>query len=438
MISSEVQRTLVKSPPELWAELSDPDALARHLGELGEIKIIRIEPEKLVEWEAEGTTGTVAIKPSGWGTKVTLTVSRELPAAEIAEDAAESEENDAGEDASEPENFEPTESAPEGEITSDAKDLQVEPTPHGAEPVATDPVPEPQEPKPAPATEAARRAAGWPAASAAPGPAIESDLPAAEASEQRQTAGLAEWSAGLELSAEAEPTASESTEPEPEPIAANPQPEPRRGFFARLFGGKRRRTAVASAPLQGATTDPESSAAGEPDSEPPDDTEPEATPLAAAVLPEPEPLADAVLPEPEPLADAVLPEPEPLADAVLPNPEPLADAFPPEREGLADAAPETASEAPDEDELLPELVVEPSSDDVAEPSEPQAVKEAGEALAAEVSAAEPDPLETETRGSDLAAELRAAEEVAAEEVEAVLTGVLDRLGAAHHRPFSRS
>jgi len=34
MISSEVQRTLVKSPPELWAELSDPDALARHLGDL--------------------------------------------------------------------------------------------------------------------------------------------------------------------------------------------------------------------------------------------------------------------------------------------------------------------------------------------------------------------------------------------------------------------
>jgi hypothetical protein len=27
--------------------------------------------------------------------------------------------------------------------------------------------------------------------------------------------------------------------------------------------------------------------------------------------------------------------------------------------------------------------------------------------------------------------------VAAEQVEAVLTGVLDRLGAAHHRPFSR-
>ena len=35
MITSEVQRTLVKSPPELWTELSDPESLARHLAELG-------------------------------------------------------------------------------------------------------------------------------------------------------------------------------------------------------------------------------------------------------------------------------------------------------------------------------------------------------------------------------------------------------------------
>jgi hypothetical protein len=77
MISSEVQRTLVKSPPELWAELSDPDALARHLGELGQIRIVRTEPESTVEWAAEGATGTVSIKASGWGTKVTLSVTRE-------------------------------------------------------------------------------------------------------------------------------------------------------------------------------------------------------------------------------------------------------------------------------------------------------------------------------------------------------------------------
>ncbi|HEY5045160.1 MAG TPA: hypothetical protein VII53_04820 [Solirubrobacteraceae bacterium] len=80
MISSEVQRTLVKSPPELWTELSDPDTLARHLGELGEIRITRVEPEKTVEWEAADTTGKVLLKPSGWGTKVTLSAARELPA----------------------------------------------------------------------------------------------------------------------------------------------------------------------------------------------------------------------------------------------------------------------------------------------------------------------------------------------------------------------
>jgi hypothetical protein len=95
MISSEVQRTLVKSTPELWSELSDPTALARHLGELGEIRITRVEPERTVEWEAEKTTGTVKIKPSGWGTRVTLTVNRELP--EPPPDSEPMQEQDAPE-----------------------------------------------------------------------------------------------------------------------------------------------------------------------------------------------------------------------------------------------------------------------------------------------------------------------------------------------------
>jgi hypothetical protein len=74
---SEAQRTLVKSPPELWAELSDPVSLARHLGELGEIRITRSEPERVIEWEGESITGTVRLAPSGWGTKVALTATRE-------------------------------------------------------------------------------------------------------------------------------------------------------------------------------------------------------------------------------------------------------------------------------------------------------------------------------------------------------------------------
>jgi hypothetical protein len=87
MISSEVERTLVKSPPELWSELSNPDALARHLGEFGAIRITRVEPEHAVEWEAGDTAGTVRIKPSGWGTKVTLTATREIAAPDAPIDA---------------------------------------------------------------------------------------------------------------------------------------------------------------------------------------------------------------------------------------------------------------------------------------------------------------------------------------------------------------
>src|SRR6476469_7814501 len=71
------KRTLVKSPPELWAEVSDLEALAKHLGEFGEIKITRLEPETTVVWEGDRVCGTVKLEPSGWGTKVTLTAGLE-------------------------------------------------------------------------------------------------------------------------------------------------------------------------------------------------------------------------------------------------------------------------------------------------------------------------------------------------------------------------
>jgi len=69
----EAQRTLVKSPPELWAELSEVERLAKHLGAFGEIKITKLDPEHTVAWESEHASGTVSMEPSGWGTKVTLT-----------------------------------------------------------------------------------------------------------------------------------------------------------------------------------------------------------------------------------------------------------------------------------------------------------------------------------------------------------------------------
>jgi hypothetical protein len=89
MPSCEVQRTLVKSPPELWAELSDPASLAKHLGEFGEIRTVRVEPETAVEWEAEDVRGVVQLKASGWGTKVTLTAIRELAPPETPESLPE-------------------------------------------------------------------------------------------------------------------------------------------------------------------------------------------------------------------------------------------------------------------------------------------------------------------------------------------------------------
>src|SRR3954465_16047110 len=75
------QRTLVKSPPELWSEVSDPDALARHLEGFGEIRISRLEPEVTVAWEGDRGRGTVSLEPAGWGTKVTLTA--EQPEAQV-------------------------------------------------------------------------------------------------------------------------------------------------------------------------------------------------------------------------------------------------------------------------------------------------------------------------------------------------------------------
>ncbi|HEX5897542.1 MAG TPA: hypothetical protein VFY47_14535 [Thermoleophilaceae bacterium] len=71
------KRTLVKSPPELWEELSEVDRLAKHLSAFGEITITKLEPEHTVAWEGERASGTVSIEPSGWGTKVTL--HAELP-----------------------------------------------------------------------------------------------------------------------------------------------------------------------------------------------------------------------------------------------------------------------------------------------------------------------------------------------------------------------
>ena len=69
----EVSRTLVKSPPELWAELG-PDCFEKALGA---VSVEETEPEREKTFTGEGVRGTAVLEPAGWGTKVTLTAETE-------------------------------------------------------------------------------------------------------------------------------------------------------------------------------------------------------------------------------------------------------------------------------------------------------------------------------------------------------------------------
>jgi hypothetical protein len=75
----ETRRTVVKSVPELWAELSEVALLARMLGQFGEIRITRAVPEETIEWESELARGLVELEPSGFGTRVRLTAELATP-----------------------------------------------------------------------------------------------------------------------------------------------------------------------------------------------------------------------------------------------------------------------------------------------------------------------------------------------------------------------
>ncbi len=82
MTTHSAQRRLVKSGPELWAEISDQQSLARRLEAFGEIRITGTDPETTVAWEGTAASGTVEIESAGWGTKVVLTVElADTPAA---------------------------------------------------------------------------------------------------------------------------------------------------------------------------------------------------------------------------------------------------------------------------------------------------------------------------------------------------------------------
>jgi hypothetical protein len=252
-VSTEVQRTLVKSPPELWAELGSAEGLARHLGEIGEIRVTEVEPESKVEWEAAGASGVVQLKQSGWGTKVTLSLTRELPEAETADAETASDKTT---DAVEPESSAAVESESVEEPT-----VEPEPEPVAAAPLSGPAAAETQ-------TEPVAVEPRHEPVSAAPEPEPAAATPKPE-------------------------PAPVAVAPEPEPVATEPVPvEPKQGFFARLF--KRRRPTLAATEPQ-----PQIELQPEPEPQPEPAVESQALALPEPIYPDPPPKPI----EPEPSVD---------------------------------------------------------------------------------------------------------------------------------------
>jgi hypothetical protein len=68
MATVEVSRTLVKSPPELWADLVG----GRLEDVFDDVRVTPTQPERELAWEARGVRGTATLEASGWGTRLTL------------------------------------------------------------------------------------------------------------------------------------------------------------------------------------------------------------------------------------------------------------------------------------------------------------------------------------------------------------------------------
>ena len=67
MPSVELERTMVKSPPELWEELSSEQGLSRWLGD---VRVSSAEPPNRLEWDSDVARGVIELEASGWGTTV--------------------------------------------------------------------------------------------------------------------------------------------------------------------------------------------------------------------------------------------------------------------------------------------------------------------------------------------------------------------------------
>jgi hypothetical protein len=63
----QLERTLVKSPPEVWEELATDPGLGRWLDD---VEVHEAHAPNRLEWASRGARGTIELEPSGWGTRV--------------------------------------------------------------------------------------------------------------------------------------------------------------------------------------------------------------------------------------------------------------------------------------------------------------------------------------------------------------------------------
>jgi hypothetical protein len=66
MYSIEVERTLVRSPHELWDKLCDHPGIAHWLGG---VRIDGVEPMRIT-WNFRGADGVIELEAAPWGTRV--------------------------------------------------------------------------------------------------------------------------------------------------------------------------------------------------------------------------------------------------------------------------------------------------------------------------------------------------------------------------------
>jgi hypothetical protein len=63
----ELERRLIKSPPEVWEELSSATRLGNWLGE---VRVSAVDPPHRLEWDTPGASGVIMLESLGWGTRV--------------------------------------------------------------------------------------------------------------------------------------------------------------------------------------------------------------------------------------------------------------------------------------------------------------------------------------------------------------------------------